>query len=259
MAFDRLEVREKSGRSGLPASVSLSCLNGGRPAVMVAITEALIAGAGFAADSRFHALIGRDDDAGKIRIERADDGLLAPRLLKSNSMLLNLGYVEAIGTEAHKKQFTSARVIADGVVEIDLPPFDSDTREPPAQLLLPAPSPARAPAANGGGAGKKASPLPGETLNGITIDMTEDNESVTFKGKTTEVTTRQAKLVRLLARPRPEPVGEAFLIKSLWGLPAPKDVKDQLRVIAGDLQKGLSPIGLNLVPVRGVGYQLKDL
>lgn len=256
MAFDRLEVREKSGRSGLPASVSLSCLNGGRPAVMVAITETLIAGAGFPPDSRFHALIGRDNDAGKIRIERADDGLLAPRLLKSNSMLLNLGYVEAVGTEAHKKQFTTARVIADGIVEIDLPAFDGDTREPPAQLLLAPPSkqPVAPVSAN-----TKTKPAAGETLGGITIDMTEDEESVTFKGRSTEVTTRQAKLVRLLARPRPEPVGEAFLIKSLWDAPTPKDAKEQLRMIASNLQKGLSPIGLNLLPVRGVGYQLKDL
>jgi hypothetical protein len=255
MAFDRLEVREKSGRSGMPASVSLSCLNGGRPAVIVAITETLISGAGFAADSRFHALIGRDDDAGKIRIERADDGLLSPRLLKSNSMLLNLGYVEAIGTEAHKKQFTTARVISEGIVEIDLPAFDSETREPPAQLLLAPPT--RQPATPASGS-STAKPLAGETLGGITIDMTEDEESVTFKGRSTEVTTRQAKMVRLLARPRPEPVGEAFLIKSLWDHP-PKDAKDQLRIIASDLQKGLSPIGLNLLPVRGVGYQLKDL
>lgn len=99
----------------------------------------------------------------------------------------------------------------------------------------------------------------GETINGVLVDLTADEESVTFKGKSTEVTTRQAKFVRLLARPRPQPVAEAFLVGALWDGKPPQNATEQLRTMASDLQKGLSPIGLNLASVKGVGYQLKDL
>lgn len=64
--------------------------------------------------------------------------------------------------------------------------------------------------------------------------------------------------MQLLARPRPSPVAESFLIAALWDGKPPSTAADQLRTMASDLQKGLSPIGLNLNLVKGAGYQLKD-
>jgi DNA-binding response OmpR family regulator len=91
------------------------------------------------------------------------------------------------------------------------------------------------------------------------VDLTLDNENVSFKGKSIEVTTRQAKLVRLLARPRPAPVATSFLIGALWDGKPPQTAQKQIEEMTLDLQKPLKGIGLDLKLVKGVGYQLKDL
>ncbi len=96
----------------------------------------------------------------------------------------------------------------------------------------------------------------GETYHGVTIDFTEDDESVSFRGKTIEVTTRQAVLLKLLARPMPQPVAESFLIKACWH-PVPKDAAAMLRQTVDDLRSALVAIGLDLRAVKGVGYQIK--
>ncbi len=113
-------------------------------------------------------------------------------------------------------------------------------------------------AATGGGT-RKVKDADEVFLNGITIDQTDENESITFDGETVAVSALEAKLVKILARPRPAAVGEAFLVGNLWDKPAPRDATEQLRQLcAGDLKKGLASIGLNLASVKGVGYQLKD-
>jgi hypothetical protein len=250
MAFERLEVRAASGKKGMPASMSLSSHGGSsRPAAIVALSAALVGEAGYSSKSKFNIFIGMDDDQGKLRIVAEKDGILEPRLLKSGAYFLNLGYVPVIGIEACKKKPTEAKVISPGTVELIIPDFSQDRR----RLL--APPPASKTAENR----TKANGAAGtEHFNGVTIDFAESEESVSFKGKSTEVSTRQAKLIRLLARPRPAPVAESFLIAGLWDGRPPANAKEQLKTMAGDLQKGLSPIGLNLCLVKGVGYQLKD-
>jgi hypothetical protein len=266
MAFERLEVRNPSGAKGAPAAMSLSCHGGSaRPAALVALSKALCVEAGLSDKSKFDIFIGTDDDAGKLRIEAEKDGLVAPRALKGGGLLLNLGYVPVIGVEPCKKMPTEAAVIERGTVEVMIPDFEGDRPR-----MLPAPpadrahheKPAAAPApAKGGATAPKPAKGAGknvEHFNGITIDLTEDAETVSFREKSTEVTSRQAHLVKLLARPRPAPVASSFLIKELWGSSKPPQAEDALRNMCGDLQKALSPLGLALNVVKGVGYQLKD-
>ncbi len=256
MAFERLEVRVKAGPEKSPASMTLTKQGGAsRPAVVVSLKPELVAMAGYTRATKFNVLLGRDEDAGKLRLVADESGVVSARELKrTNAFFVNLGYIESIGTEAHKKQQASARVIAPGTVEIDIPDFDSGDADE--QTHEPVHGQDHAAAATGG---TRKLGSAGVTFNGVTIDLTLDAESVEFKGKSTEVTTRQAKLVRLLAKPRPAPVGEAFLVGALWDGKPPATAGDTLRQMAADLQKGLSPIGLNLVAVKGVGYQLKDL
>jgi hypothetical protein len=209
--------------------------------VIVSLSPALANAAGFA-KGMFSIYLGKDEDAGKLRIAADSNGVILGYWAHRNAaMLFNLGHVPAIGSERCHKQFTDATVVERGVVHIDIPNFGAAVDMAPA-------APARRP-----------QPGAAETLNGITIDFSANGESVTFKGKMAEVTTREARLIRLLARPRPAPVAESFLLKNLWDGRAPNNAAEQLRTLCADLQKGLAPLGLDLNLVKGAGYQLRDL
>jgi hypothetical protein len=249
MAFERVELTV--GKAKAPAGLTITHLG----KAVVALRKDLVAKAGFKHDMKFSVLLGVDDDRGKLRILKDKDGTPCARELeKTGAFFFNLGVLPAIGVTPSKQRPAEARCIENGI-EIDLPPDDGPKLlAPPARMRAEKP-----PEAMGGGVTRTPKADGGETFNGVSIDLTEDEESVSFKGKSTEVTTRQAKFVRLLARPRPALVGEAFLIGALWDGKPPRDAAEQLRQMSADLQKGLSPIGLNLAVVKGVGYQLKDL
>ncbi len=251
MGFERLELRAESGRRGLPASVSLSCHGGGRPAVIVALTAPLVREAAMMPADRLDALIGTGADAGKIRLQTSAAGLLKPRLLKADAFLLNLGFIAAIGAEPRRKVNTTARVIGPGLIEVDVPQFPADDDEDADEAVdVAATTAATVPAAP---PRRSARPSGGETINGVTVDLTSDAETVSFKGEMIEVTARGARLVRLLARPRPSPVAESFLVNALWEGKPPASAMTQLRELASDLAKGLAPIGLALNAVKGIG------
>jgi DNA-binding winged helix-turn-helix (wHTH) protein len=241
----------KNVRAKLPAAMTLACRIGSTQAsTIISMRHELVAEAAFSEQSKFDVLVGTGTDSGKLRLVDTSDGIVPIRSLKrTNAWFVDLGVIAAIGTERRKRQPTDARVISAGTVEIDIPNFSADDGE---EQGAPAPVAPKKPAAGNSSASM-------ETLNGISIDFARNNESVTFKGNTVEVTTRQAKLTRLLARPRPAPVDESFLIAKLWDNRPPTNAHAQLRTMCSDLQKGFSPIGLNLNLVKGAGYQLKDL
>lgn len=250
MAFERITLAT-ANKSKAPAGLTITQLGKS----VIALRKDLVTQAGFKKEMKFAILLGTDDDHGKLRIIKDKAGMACARELeKTGAFFFNLGMLPAIGVTPRKQRPAEARCIDDGV-EIDLPPDDEPKRLPPPAREDPAP--ARPAAATGGSARKEKDT--GDTINGITIDLTEDEETVTFKGKSTEVTTRQAKFVRLLAKPRPQTVAEHFLVGALWDGKPTKDAAEQLRLMAADLQKGLSVIGLDLRLVKGVGYQLRDL
>jgi hypothetical protein len=283
MAFERLEVQAKAGgRLGKPASVTLSCVGGAkRPAACISLSEELRIAAGFFDTTKFDVLIGRGEDSGRLRLVASKYGIVKARVFKTTkAYFVNLGFVPEIGTVRAKRTPTDARVIEGGTVEIDIPDFDRGGDEdvvvkapavktPAIQaasaiaaiMADPASTPADKKSANGK-SGNGHAPAPAadpmvETYNGVSIDFAEDDERVTFKSKTTEITAEQALLIRALARPRPTPVAEAFLISQVWKKSPPKYATEQLRAMTQELQKGLKPLGLELKKVPGVGYQLR--
>jgi hypothetical protein len=219
--------------------------------VIVTLSPALATEAGFTGKAMYSIYLGKDEDAGKLRIATDPKGIIIGRQAPRNTaMLFNLGYLPAIGCVRCRKQYTDARVVDPGVVHIDIPVFAeaAETGDDEEDDDVAPAAPARKPQSSAT-----------ETLNGVTIEFSMDGESVTFKGKTVEVTARQARLIRLLARPRPAPVAETFLLKNLWDGRAPNNAGEQLRTLCADLQKGLAPIRLDLNLVKGAGYQLRDL
>ena len=247
MAFERIElvVTKTKAAAGLTITV--------HGKTVVALRKDLVVKAGFKADGKFTAMLGKDEDHGKLRIVKDKAGVACAReLARTGAFFFNLGMVPAIGTTPHQQRPIDARAVEDGI-EFDIPPDDGPRLlAPPAKPILEKigsypPS-----------TGTRKLGAAGTTYNGVTIDATLDSESVSFKGKSTEVTTRQARLVSLLARPRPTPVAVSFLVAALWDGKPPQKAEDQVKQMADDLAKGLAPIGLNLCLVKGVGYQLKD-
>lgn len=245
MAFERIALAIAKTK----ASAGITITQRGK--AVIALRKDLVAQAGFKAKDTFSAMLGTDDDHGRLRIVKDKDGVACAReLKKTGAFFFNLGMVPAIGVTPHKQRPIEARLV-EGGIEIDIPPDDGPKLLPP-----PAKMPRNDAPPNNGGTPKEGG---GKAINGIFIDLTQDEESITFRGKSTEVTTRQAKLVSLLARPRPQTVSENFLMGALWDGKPPKDGAEQLRLLCADLKGGLSPIGLDLRTVKGVGYQLKDL
>jgi hypothetical protein len=262
MAFEKLQIAVHSPSAKgpvLPASMSLSSRSSG-PSVKVSLMPAFVKEAGIAAKSRFDVMIGTDDDSGKLRIIAAKGGSIVSHIVeKSGGLGFYLGVVPAIGMSPHKRLRTDARVIEPGCVEIDIPEFQfPKLLAPPAKTVQTPEPPAKPAPVNKPAAPLKRTAGAADTVNGIAIDLTLDSETVSFKGSSIEVTTRQAKMVRLLARPRPAPVAVSFLIGALWDGKPPQNAQAQIITMAGDLTVPLKQIGLDLKLVKGVGYQLKD-
>ena len=246
MAFERIALQIGKIKS----SAGITITQNGK--TVVALRKDIVSKVGFKAKDTFSALLGIDDDHGKLRIVADKAGVACAReLKKTGAFFFNLGIVPAIGVTPHKQRPIEARVV-DGGIEIDIPEDDGPKLLAPPKANGTAKADGGAPA----GKGKQADEV---FLNGISIDQTDGEESVTFDGEGVAVSAQEAKLVKILARPRPQPVAEAFIIGNLWDKGAPRNAAEQLRQLcAGDLKKSLAKIGLNLNAVKGVGYQLKD-
>lgn len=256
MAFDKLEVQSVKHYTRSPAAITLSRhTKSSKPAtVTISLRSDYVAEAGFSPKSTFDALIGTGEDAGKLRLVEAKDGKLCACFMKrTNAFFVRLGVIKAIGIDPCPRTPADARVITKGTIEIDIPELspvadDEDADDAAGEQKAAAPVAAKPPSSHE------------VFLNGISVDLTDGEESVTFDGEGIVVSSIEAKLVTLLARPRPAPVAEAFIVANLWSKGgAPKNANEQLRQLcAGDLKAGLAKLGLNLAPVKGVGYQLKD-
>lgn len=254
MAFERLTIAV--GKAKQPAGLSISA----RGNTVVAVSAELIKQAGFKANACFAILLGTEDDSGKLRIVHDKDGAPCAREFKrTGAFFFKLGMVPAIGTLQRKQQRTGARLV-DGGIEVDIPPADG-----PKLLPAPAEAPAAkrdaAPAAgaakgNAGGDLDRASR--GEAIGDVVINAVEDQESITFKGKSLAISDREAKLLKILAKPRPNPVGTGFITDKLWNGRPPASAHVMLGQLVTDLKKSLPSIGLTVSLVKGVGYQLKD-
>jgi hypothetical protein len=244
MAFERITIAV--GKTKQPAGLSISA----RGNTVVAVSAELIKQAGFKANASFAVLLGNEEDAGKLRIVHDTNGVPCAREFKrTGAFFFKLGMVPAIGTLQRKQQRTGARLV-DGGIEVDIPPNDGPK-------LLPAPTPAKQ-AAPKPSAGDPARASRGEVIGDVIINAVEDQESITFKGKSLAISDREAKLLKILAKPRPTPVGTGFITEKLWDGRPPASAHVMLGQLVTDLKKSLPSIGLTVSLVKGVGYQLKD-
>lgn len=122
MAFEKLEVVVAPSRKGLPASITLTCQGGGRPAFSLALSQTFTAQAGFAAGEKFDLLVGTGDDQGVVRLVRNEDGLIEAQDAKGG-LKFRAGHIERFGLAKRKKEYCAAEVVTFDSVEITLPPW----------------------------------------------------------------------------------------------------------------------------------------
>lgn len=249
MAFERITIEKSAAKAAAGMTITQ------RGKAVIALRKDVVIKAGFKVKDTFSAMLGTEDDSGKLRIVKDKDGVACAReLAKTGAFFFNLGVVPGIGVSPHKQRPIEVRLV-DGGIEIDLPPDDG-------HKLLPSPSkipPNIETEATVGGRARKGKHVDEIFLNGITIDQTDGEESITFDGEGVAVSAIEARLVKILARPRPQAVADSFIIGNLWDKGRPPNAADHLRQLcSGDLKKSLAKIGLNLNAVKGVGYQLKD-
>jgi hypothetical protein len=82
-------------------------------------------------------------------------------------------------------------------------------------------------------------------------------EEVTFAGKHVRVTPRAAQLVGLLAKAKPNPIGDDFLIAKLWSA-RPANAGEYLDSLVHELGV-LKKIGLEVRTLRGIGRQIVEV
>ena len=273
MSFEPVALQRGSSRASNLASITIN--SPGRLTVSFVDSEA--DAAGIKSGERFGLLVGRGDDEGKIRIAPQPDGIAAGRVGKT-MRVIRFGAVPAFGVDEHPKTLCGFRVIEPGVVEIDLPAWGDAkaARErrpsaavvPSAPIKPPAPVPAKEalePTASPAAAPRPAAPpaekAPGEALirHGISIDLTFGVETISHKGETADISTRQAAVLVALLRAFPEAVSRDWVCDRVLG-----DVKSSARqvtldMVLKDLPKNLKAIGLVLSDVRGVGLRLQKL
>jgi hypothetical protein len=251
MAFERLNIRGSAKHDQSLAHITLGYVGGSKlTSTVISLHRDLVAEAGFTSDTRLEVLIGTDDDAGKLRLVGDPAGRARMRTLKSTgAWFVNLGHVEAFGIERRKREGTSARVIARGAVEVDIPfiaaAAAANEAKPIAQEIL--------------AAAIEAPPADVETINGIVFNRAPGAESVMFRERGQVLSPQQLKFVALLARTRPHPIAEKFLIEKLWDGAAPARAANKIEAMVLTLKPLLVRVGLDLRKVNGVGYQLQDI
>lgn len=122
MPFDVVEVRVKSGRTGLPASVRLSKRGGGgSPSCLVSINGAFSSQLKIKEKDRFELMLGSGEHRGLLRLKRKADGIIKPRMCKGSAVSFDLGYIERFGDEAEEKQYVRAQAIDADTFEVVMP------------------------------------------------------------------------------------------------------------------------------------------
>jgi hypothetical protein len=238
-----------------------------KPALLISLRKGVMGGLKWKPSDMFGLALGRDDNSGKVRIIRRKDktkAIAAPRQMKTGSLSFDFGHVASFGERGTLKAEAVAVIIDADTVEVTIPKFeyedevaeDNEEEEPeaaPAPKQLPAP--ARPPV---------AAPAPeiqrrGVTKdNGIEIDDRKDAEHITYRGKTMEITLRQAIFLSALAKAMPQAVDRNFLTSRIFGARPPTTASMVLDQINMDLSKALPEIGLQIKNIKGVGFALQE-
>lgn len=85
-----------------------------------------------------------------------------------------------------------------------------------------------------------------------------DYNSVTFAGKTVDLTGQQAELMHMLAVNMPRVVPMDRLIDGLWGIDNPKgNTHKHVMVVVCQVRRAIAELGLRIRNDYGVGYALE--
>lgn len=255
-------------KKNLPVAISLRSRKAGVICFLSVSVDALgkIGGTEKPDKRAYDVLIGSGDDAGKMRVQAAKTGHASYRRMR-NYLIFNLGIVPSLPSRQIDKQRLDAKAIDAATLEIVLPNWDAlplqddedEDERADGRADVPPPS-RRAIVAPPHGAARPAKPASGAQTeivrNGITLDVTLDEETITFGKKTMDISTRQAAVAAALLRAMPSNVGREWLCRNvLTDIPAhARDVS--LDMIFRDLAKACSAVGLELKVTPKVGVML---
>jgi hypothetical protein len=207
------ERAERKTRKGLTKSKT--------PHLMISIPTTI---SGVSKKKFFMLQLGTGEDAGKARISgrAAATKHTVERRDLMHATTFDFGFVPMLGDDAAAKEFVGVRKISDDEFEIDLPKWFSAEREPAPPCDEEEAAPPHIPLAGGTGPAKPvARPASRQTggdpqvIKGLSINLALDDESISFAGKETDITTDQACLALALAKGAPNPIGRDHLLKKL--------------------------------------------
>ena len=259
MGFQKLQSIVSAAAATAPVTVRLTK----RAAVVIHIKKSFIGGAADnALWTRADVSLGDGDDEGKLMIEPSASGLVAVAQLK-HAVTINIGRIDGIGPGPSKSHPAVANIFCDNIVltipelpQVEIEEVESDEADDAGQDETEDDE-----SDDADDAGTDAAPPPaakGETFGGVTIDLSDGDESIMNRGVMVEVTKRQAKLVYLLAKNRTTGCTRGFLLNALWDGAPPSHASDTLDSIIHDIAEVLAAAKLAVVP-KALGFKLVDL
>lgn len=123
MAFEKLETIIRSGRSGMPASVTLhGGSRSGRPAFIINLSKECAAQAEIFNGEKFNLLIGTGDDAGVVRLVPDAEGVISALTNGKGGVRFFCGHIARFGSGLREKEFCAAEIDKEArCIEITLP------------------------------------------------------------------------------------------------------------------------------------------
>ncbi|MGD9766796.1 MAG: hypothetical protein AB7U62_04055 [Pseudolabrys sp.] len=244
-----------------------------RPSLQVTLRGDLVRSLNWASGIAVGLLVGTGEHAGRIRLLHGAQGGIAKarRIGKGSTLCIDFGYVKAFA-DSFDGGPCRAQVI-DNAVELELPARDDDGDADEASQPTASPTLATKPVTAAPKAVKPkapgtlrtsapaASPVVSDgtvfELQGVAVNTTREEETVSHAGRVMDLTGRQAQFVIMMLRAAPTPVAKEFVRDRLFG--DAKAAGVQLDLLASDLQKGLVAVGLDMHVVKGVGYTLRKV
>lgn len=245
MSFRAITVVTR--QAALPASISIFRPRGiGAARVRIGLSAALCSEAGWTQQQQLDVLIGEGEDAGKLRLVTMKDGPVGARLARGGGCMVDLGIVAELGTEPRPKMRCMAVHAGGGAIDITLPDPDAW-----AALVVDGEDDAADEIVEDDGEGGESSP------DDVIVTLEPENETIEFRNKVMEITTRQARLLYVCVNAMPGVASRADVVAKIFDGHPPKYADQTLSTIASELRKILPQLGLDLETVPGEGYRLR--
>lgn len=282
MPWQTIEQRVESAKQKT-ASIGLVVRSeGGRPSCVIGLRRKFAETVTWKHGDPVGIQIGEGEHAGLLRLMRlkkdAKTIIASVRVMNKGGMVFDFGHIPQLGDEPHGKAGAEARLIDADTIEIVIPAWNDASAEADDELARARHYRRRAQAHQDDDEderprattpAKPAAPqvsrpltrVNGATLvqnKGVKLDLTAEEENVSFGGKTMDLTTRQAAvLAAVLLRVSPSFVGRSFILNSALA-DVPQHTREaSLDLMVSDLTRALAGIGLALRSQKGVGLALK--